>query len=75
MGFQKWARSLSLHKIKRQPKNIWHQQSCRGEFAMEKKACHMHLPHGNSLLPPKALEESSVMQTIRIRVSSDVFYA
>ena len=28
------------------------------------KACHIHLHHDNSLLPPKALEENSVMQTI-----------
>ena len=38
MGFQKWARSLSIHKIQSKPKNIWHQQGCRGEFAMEKKS-------------------------------------
>ena len=38
MGFQKWARSLSIHKILGQPKNIWHQQGFRGEFAMEEKS-------------------------------------
>ncbi len=64
MGFQKWARSLSIHKILGQPKNIWHQQGCQGEFAMEKKACQVHLPNDNTLLLPKALEESSVMQII-----------
>ncbi len=65
MGFQKWARSLSIHKILGQPKNIWHQQGFRGEFAMEeKRACQVHLPHDNSLLLSKSLEENSVMQKI-----------
>ncbi len=64
MGFQKWARSLLIHKIPSQLKNIWHQEVCQGEFAMEKKACHMHLPHDNSLSMRKALEENSVLQTI-----------
>ena len=38
MGFQKWAISLSIPKIQSKPKNIWHQQGWRGEFATEKKS-------------------------------------
>ncbi len=62
--YQNRTGSLSIHQMPSQSKNIWHQEGCQGEFAMEKKACHIHLSYDNSLLPSKALEENSMIQTI-----------
>ncbi len=58
MGFQKRARYLLIHKIQVNQKIFGISKVVEVKLQWRKKACQADLPHDNSLLMQKALEEN-----------------